>query len=656
MSAVVEAASFAWRLTVTGAEAVKNAFTDIGKSSDTALKNIPANTNNAAAGILNLTTHLEGMAKQAEGLEKLKNQLIAIAAVGGTAELIKSSLELASSYQQLAADTGFSTKSVQELTYALGQFNVKQDVAKSGMKDFSAVTAQFVEHNAGPAKQAYETLFGANAQQVAQKGLQNVDQFFVQVLDRIGKLKNTAQQVELARELFGRGAGSELLTAAQAGAASIEALREEAEKLGIVFTDDMINKSNDAADRIDALGTVLHTQLAMAIDENADKIGAFAEAAIKATPAVVDGFTLIKDVVTNVRDAIAAIAVSIEDVFLIANNGLQKLNSAMESIGGPIRNFLVEHGLTEDTGKTKAAEPAAPGWLDGTANPLDAFDGNTGITAFDDKPVAPPSAKPHSSSNAGGGSLKIGDDAAVNAAKAQADAYDKLTYSLQQQVAAMGTSDREMFINTQTRKLGATATQTQRDNIAALAGTLYDEQQAWAHTKEAMSETGQAFSQFFTDAISGAKNLKSAVSDLAGALESMMMKLFVTDKIEDYFKNAMSGSSGGGGFGSLFSSIGSTVSNLLHFANGGEFNVGGIGGTDSQLVSFWASPDENVSVTRPGQGGGGSKGDVYNIDARGADQAAIARLEAAITAVNGSIEKRALGAYYNEVRRNPSFA
>lgn len=656
MSAVVEAASFAWRLTVTGAEAVKNAFTDIGKSSDTALKNIPANTNNAAAGILNLTTHLEGMAKQAEGLEKLKNQLIAIAAVGGTAELIKSSLELASSYQQLAADTGFSTKAVQELTYALGQYNVKQDVAKSGMKDFSAVTAQFVEHNAGPAKQAYETLFGANAQQVAQKGLQNVDQFFVQVLDRIGKLKNTAQQVELARELFGRGAGSELLTAAQAGADGIENLRQEAEKLGIVFTDDMINKSNDAADRLDALGTVLHTQLAMAIDENAEKIDGLASAMIKATPVLVDSFTLVENVVTNVRDTIAAISVSIEDVFIIADNGLQKLNSAMDSVAGPIRNFLVAHGLTKDTGKTKAAEPAAPDLLDGTANPLDAFNGNQGFTFFGNEDTPAPKAAPSSKTggaSSGSGQLKIGDDAAVNAAKAQSDAYDKLTYSLQQQVAAMGTSDREMFINTQTRKLGATATQTQRDNIAALAGTLYDEQQAWGHVKEATQETGDAFANFASSAVSNIKNIKGEVSNLAGALESMMVKLFITDKIEDAFKGAMSGGSSAGG---LFSSIGSGLSSLLHFANGGSFQVGGIGGTDSQLVSFWASPDENVSVTRPGQGGGGSKGDIYNIDARGADQAAIARLEAAITAVNGSIEKRALGAYYNEVRRNPSFA
>jgi hypothetical protein len=40
------------------------------------------------------------------------------------------------------------------------------------------------------------------------------------------------------------------------------------------------------------------------------------------------------------------------------------------------------------------------------------------------------------------------------------------------------------------------------------------------------------------------------------------------------------------------------------FADGGSFRVGGSGGIDSQLVQFWASPDERVRVDPPGGGGG----------------------------------------------------
>lgn len=45
---------------------------------------------------------------------------------------------------------------------------------------------------------------------------------------------------------------------------------------------------------------------------------------------------------------------------------------------------------------------------------------------------------------------------------------------------------------------------------------------------------------------------------------------------------------------------------LFGFADGGSFQVGGVGGTDSQIVAFRASPNERVSITKPGQSFGGA--------------------------------------------------
>lgn len=47
-----------------------------------------------------------------------------------------------------------------------------------------------------------------------------------------------------------------------------------------------------------------------------------------------------------------------------------------------------------------------------------------------------------------------------------------------------------------------------------------------------------------------------------------------------------------------------TPNSLAGFATGGDFTVGGSGGTDSQLVAFRATPGERVTVTPPGQGQG----------------------------------------------------
>ncbi len=48
--------------------------------------------------------------------------------------------------------------------------------------------------------------------------------------------------------------------------------------------------------------------------------------------------------------------------------------------------------------------------------------------------------------------------------------------------------------------------------------------------------------------------------------------------------------------------------NVFGFQKGGAFTVGGAGGPDSQFVGFRASPGERVTVTPPGQFGGGGQG------------------------------------------------
>ncbi len=55
------------------------------------------------------------------------------------------------------------------------------------------------------------------------------------------------------------------------------------------------------------------------------------------------------------------------------------------------------------------------------------------------------------------------------------------------------------------------------------------------------------------------------------------------------------------------------------FANGGSFEVGGHGGTDSQLVAFRASPNETVTINKPGQSDGSGNTINFNITTPDAD-------------------------------------
>lgn len=83
----------------------------------------------------------------------------------------------------------------------------------------------------------------------------------------------------------------------------------------------------------------------------------------------------------------------------------------------------------------------------------------------------------------------------------------------------------------------------------------------------------------------------------------------------DVFGNIAKFIFGGGGGGSSNSLAGAGIGAsgaFEGFATGGDFTVGGNGGTDSQRVSFWATPGEQVSIRTPTQQRGGA----MTIDAR----------------------------------------
>lgn len=117
----------------------------------------------------------------------------------------------------------------------------------------------------------------------------------------------------------------------------------------------------------------------------------------------------------------------------------------------------------------------------------------------------------------------------------------------------------------------------------------------------AASSLGETFKDAFKGFATDIKAGKSWLEALGGALSKVADKLWdmALDGLFSMFTGSGMGGGGGGGLlGGLFGGIGK----LFGFANGGSFNVGGSGGIDSQLVAFKASPNETVSVTKPGQG------------------------------------------------------
>jgi hypothetical protein len=139
-------------------------------------------------------------------------------------------------------------------------------------------------------------------------------------------------------------------------------------------------------------------------------------------------------------------------------------------------------------------------------------------------------------------------------------------------------------ISTSFGTVGKSATQMQTDVNTAMVGFA-----------TSMDAGTTAVNSFTTTAISDFAKVAAAAQAMAASVRAAMA----------------STNSGGGGGGSSYSGSSDSAPQTsstydysggqFGMATGGTFDVGGQGGTDTQLVQFMATPGERVNVTTPGQ-------------------------------------------------------
>lgn len=146
---------------------------------------------------------------------------------------------------------------------------------------------------------------------------------------------------------------------------------------------------------------------------------------------------------------------------------------------------------------------------------------------------------------------------------------------------------------------------------------LRDVMEAEKNYSDAADRLAGTISQQFEDAILEAKSLKDFIGDLEQAIIAMITRIAVTEPLEQGLRGLIQGGMnawmGSGGFDAMAGATAGGAGSVLDgFASGGSFEVGGVGGVDSQLVAFKATPGEQVDVSTRGQRGKGSGSVVIN--------------------------------------------
>lgn len=206
-------------------------------------------------------------------------------------------------------------------------------------------------------------------------------------------------------------------------------------------------------------------------------------------------------------------------------------------------------------------------------------------------------------------------------AEKQAKAYERVTQALQDELSMIGQSETAKRILNSQRRAGVDAASAEGVEISNLITQIDQE-------KQTMREAAEV-NAFFRDSLTNAfADLVPEIETGNKALDNFLNTLIKATTQALLFGSGPLGSVFGGSGGSL---LGSLFSDLPGFATGGTILPGGTGGIDSQVVAFRKSPTEQVDIYDPRtQKSGGAGGITYApvIDARGADTAAVARLEA----------------------------
>ncbi len=488
----------------------------------------------------------------------------------------KQAIDLGDNLNKAAIKAGVTGETISELAYAAKQSDIDLNSLSNSLR--------FMQTNLSKAasggKEAQATLAALGLTLTDIQGLATDKQFEL-IGDRISQLREPADRARAAVELFGRS-GADLLPLFEQGAKGIRTAREEAQRIGAVLSNETIAALAEADDKVKRLS------------QSWDAFAATLTA--KVAPALADTLDALQG------DAKAQAS------FL----------AGLGAASGSAEGFLTTFG---DQGRGRG--PSTRG-------------GRRGPVAPGFKKAAEEEAKEVKTISDGLTEYVVKSTFKQTSAIEQfyADLEESTRTSIQSQVAEYARLEAEVSELVRAGRIteedGAKRVQEALDKV--LTGVEVTAKRAQVPL-ESMSEFAlqaarnmqSAMADFFFDPF--ADGLKGMLKGFVDILRRMVAEAAAAKIFEALGFGAGGFSGGGGGLGGLFSGI----TKLFGFANGGQFKVGGSGGTDSQLVAFRASPNETVTVTRPDQRMGGPS-IVLNyspqIDARGADIGLTQRLPA----------------------------
>ncbi|AZN72251.1 tail tape measure protein [Georhizobium profundi] len=522
-----------------------------------------------------------------------------------------------------ARRAGVDVRSFQELKYVAEQNRIGVDSLTDGIKELNLRADEFITTGKGSAAEAFQRL-GYDAEELRTK-LQRPNELFIEIIGRLEQLDRSAQ-IRLADEIFGGTGGERFVQLIEQGEDGIRATVDEAHRLGLVMSEELIDRADELDRKFGALATTVSTGLKVAIIEAASALGRF-----------IDEFRAFEDRTTeNLRSRLNFAERNLAEA--------EERRTRLPGFLGRPLDLQIEKSRGEVDQITEELRKRAEADLRlGLARQRSQLE----------NPVVP--AAPVSNSGGGGSSRN------ASSMERERDAVRKLIADLQEELTLVHATEEAKRAAASSRQAGAAATDEERRQVVALNEQIYRETEALEAVEAARKDFADGMDQLSTDAVDALGNVIAGTEDAADAFKKLaieIVKSALTGKgaYSDLFAALGKGNGGGGGVGGLLSAIfggapafkaNTTYGSFIGapgFANGTDSAPGGlawVGERGKELVNLPRGSQVIPNHDLSGLDGSSISAPVsISIDARGADREGLARVQGQLARLESELPAR----------------
>lgn len=219
---------------------------------------------------------------------KFRGVLLGVGAALGAFQLgrvVTSSLRAADAIDKAAQTAQIGVEPLQELRFAFQQLGVEQRQLDPSLRRFNrrlGLAQQQARGAAGGSKEFVDA-FGA----IGVSLRQDTGPALQQTLRQLAGIEDDARRAALASRVFGEDAGPQIAGALSEGIGAVRRLRQEAQQLGIVMSEDLIDQAVDARDSMVALGSVLRARVTKAVAQLAPQLDSLFKGVLESLPELI---------------------------------------------------------------------------------------------------------------------------------------------------------------------------------------------------------------------------------------------------------------------------------------------------------------------------------------------------------------------------------